>query len=48
MFMSNNAVDGSEILDNHSLDGDKTPVHNGMNYQAQVVSRISEPSTVSA
>ena len=41
-----NAVGGSEIPNNH-LECIPNPVNNGRNYQPQLVSRISEPSTVS-
>ena len=42
-----NTVDGSEIPNNH-LGFIKPVVNNGINYQPQLVSRISEPSTVVA
>ena len=40
----NHPVDDSEIPNNH-LGCVQNPVNNGMNYQPQVVSQISEPST---
>ena len=40
------AVDGSEIPNNH-LGSKQKHVNNGINYQPQLVRRISEPSTVS-
>ena len=39
-------VDDAEIPTNHRLDV-KNSANNGMNYQPQVISRISEPSTAS-
>ena len=41
-----NTVDGSEIPNNHLVCKKKNVVNNGRNYQHQLFSLISEPSTV--
>ncbi len=45
-FASQHTVDGTNPIPNHRLDVFKTPINNEINYQPQLVSRISEPSTV--
>ena len=45
VYVISGTVDGSEIPNNHHGIY-KTVVNNGINYQPELVSRISEPSTV--